>query len=953
MRPLALYLTLMLLLAGAGRAAAQYYDWGRSPAGIRWNQIEVPNGKVVYPDYFESGAAKMHTYLNAINPTLNYGFRVKAIKNVPILLHTQNLNPNGIVMWAPKRMELEAVPLVNPYAEPWLKQLAVHEGRHTVQYGNMYRGWFIKTLGVIFGQQAGLVSNLLLPMWALEGDAVQAETQAFAFGRALQPSFTIEYRAYMESGGLAQFPLDKWFCGSFRDYTPNHYQLGYQLVAWARETYGDEVWHRVLHFGTRHPYSIVSINPALHRYFRTKVRKIVEGTFDDLTAYWKSLPQEENSGEEIPTPVSSYTTYDTPMPVNDTTLVALKSDFDRTQRFVAVDPRTGGERTLFYTGSVNTPPTLRDSVIYWSELRSSTLWDQRVFSRAMRYDLRTGRQQAADARRNALFPTPLPEGELATIGYDYKGTYTLELNGGRSFPLPDSLSVHGLAYDEPTGTLAFIGLSDAGMAFYSVNPGSGTVTPLTRPNRITVFNLRAGDGKLSYNSIGSGKDEIHIYDLREKQEYRLTTSRYGSVSPSAPAGNGRYYFTAYSRQGYLLAAQQAEKGELHRVTPSYLPVNKVNPPRRKWPVVQLDTVPSPVRLDSTVRVRRYRKGTHLFNPHSWTPWNFNPFQIIDEDRLDISVGATLMSQNLLSNTSGFLSYGYWRRGGHQFRGQFNYYGLAPKIQVGFDYGGRRQLVYGAVPEGGAIPPLKRYFEVNADLSLPMTLASGYRMKVLTPALSFRHMNAKLYYAHRQQFKTGFQRLIGSLTYTDNVRMAKRDFLPRWGYALKFSFVGAPFNDDFGNLVSLYGRVFLPGAALHHSLMLRANAQYQNRGLFNFSQKELYPRGARYDFAAMRYLAGSVDYQLPLCYPDWGLSSIIYITRIRLNAYFDAARMERNVSRDRNTGRLMQTVTSYGGELFFDLHPLRIPVNATTVGIHVYKPSDRKGVVVGASLGLPF
>lgn len=52
-------------------------------------------------------------------------------------------------------------------------------------------------------------------------------------------------------------------------------------------------------------------------------------------------------------------------------------------------------------GSVNTPPVLGDSVIYWSEYRSSTLWEQRVFSVACRYDLRTGRRKTR-AREGTL-----------------------------------------------------------------------------------------------------------------------------------------------------------------------------------------------------------------------------------------------------------------------------------------------------------------------------------------------------------------------------------------------------------------------------------------------------------------------------------------------------------------------------------------------------------------------
>jgi len=33
--------------------------------------------------------------------------------------------------------------------------------------------------------------------------------------------------------------------GSFRKYTPNHYELGYLLVAYGRQRFGDSVWSRI------------------------------------------------------------------------------------------------------------------------------------------------------------------------------------------------------------------------------------------------------------------------------------------------------------------------------------------------------------------------------------------------------------------------------------------------------------------------------------------------------------------------------------------------------------------------------------------------------------------------------------------------------------------------------------------------------------------------------------
>ena len=56
-------LFLFLLCLGALlcslKASAQYYSWGSSPASIRWLQVNGPRGKIVYPDYFGTGAAQV------------------------------------------------------------------------------------------------------------------------------------------------------------------------------------------------------------------------------------------------------------------------------------------------------------------------------------------------------------------------------------------------------------------------------------------------------------------------------------------------------------------------------------------------------------------------------------------------------------------------------------------------------------------------------------------------------------------------------------------------------------------------------------------------------------------------------------------------------------------------------------------------------------------------------
>lgn len=938
------------MLLCAADSAAQYYDWGRSPSSIRWKSIEGVSGRIIYPDYFGDGALRARGYIEAVNPYISYGFKHPPLK-FPTVLHTQNLQPNGIVIWAPKRMEMIIFPGIDTYAQPWLKQLATHEYRHLAQYGNLYRGW-MKPLGWFVGQHAGLVSTILAPLWLLEGDATMTETQMSSFGRALQPSFTIEYRAYFTEGN--DFPIDKWFCGSFRHNIPDHYQFGYQLTAWGRERYGDDIWAHAMDFVAHRPYTILPVSTAMRKLYKTSITSLARETIAELAGFWKNQPVEDNTAGIISTPLTGFTTYSTPMVLSGSKILAVKQDMDRTDRIVEVDAVSGEERVLFFTGKIVTYPVLKKGKVYWTEYRSSTLWDQRVFSRICVYDPLSGRRQVIRDRRNALFPTPMPDGTILSVGYDYSGIYYLENETGRLADFPAHLSVHGLALDETTGTLAFIGNCDNGMYLGRIDYNSGEYgfSEITVPSRVSIRGLQAGEGKLTFGSIASGKDEVHIYDLLRDKEYRLTTSRYGSFSPSSPSAGGEIFLTTYTPQGYLLAKQNIIEDSLVPVTYSVLPRNTVNPPRRKWDVINIDTVNTELLIteSASVKAKKFRKLPNLFNFHSWAPWNFDPFSVVGEKEFDFSWGATVMTQDILSSTTGFFSYGY-NNSGHSFRGALNYNGLAPRIGVEFDYGGGKQVVYGNSINNIIVPSRNRHFQLTGHISLPMNLSSGSRIRILTPDLEMMHLNALLLSEDGRSFDNGYQRMAASLTYIDNARMSERDILPRTGYAFKAASVSAPFNTGFGRLYSVYGRAFLPGLARQNVITLKANYQYQNGGRYNFIYKDLFPRGAAYNFSPDKYMAGSVEYTLPLWYPDGGINGLVFFRRVRLNAYFDYAHyLPQQIAGTQITN--WRNLTSYGGTLTIDMHLLRIPVNMASLGVYVYRPEGIRGVVSGVMFSLP-
>lgn len=973
--------TVLLLCAVccARHAAAQYYTWGSDPP-LKWSTVRTPDVRMIYPDTVSAVAERTLFYIRTVRPDIAYGFRHGPMR-IPFVMHPENFRSNGLVMYLPKRVEFLTSPAVDGYSMPWYKQLVAHEYRHAVQYNNLDRG-VIRALSYVLGQQGSTVGLLCMPIWAMEGDAVMSETAMSSFGRGLQPSFTLGYRA-MGPISDRRRNIDRWFCGSYRDYVPDHYELGYQICSYAYDRYGEVVWDKVARFGSRNPYMLATTRIALEKYYDTNVGELFRAAFADLERYWASLPHAEESAETLaPLPERNYTVYQWPLPLGDTAVLAVKTDYDRSSRLVTVDRRTGRERTIARTGLLSTRPALDGDRVWWTEYRRSALFEQRVNSQLCRLDLKDGRPRTVRGRRNALYAEAVENG-LAWVEYDPSGRYTVvvarEGEADERWPVPFGAELHGLAWDDATRALYVLVTDDEGMWLGRIDAAG--VHPLTRGAYITLSNLRAGGGRLYFGSIASGRDEAHCFDLATGREYRITASAYGAFSPM-PAGD-RVLLTAYDRRGYRLATQPVADSLLVPVAPAKLPRNLVNPPRRRWEVVNLDMVrftPSDsLRQSGAFRTKRYRKGPNLLGAHSWMPLAFDPFAAVDEHSIDLNLGVTLLSQNLLSNTEAYASYGWNRTEGSLVKLGVRYFGLGVRFDLDAAYGGN-QVFYSLAqydPESGKYeyqerPAPDKYYSVGLTATLPLYFQRGYHTRQLSLSAGWNFSNGMI--ANLRQiewgqtglisnirhigYRKGLHRLSFGAGFSDQVRMAHRDFAPRWGYALSADYAFDPSNDHFSDLVSVYGQMYLPGVALHHSLRVAASFQTSIGGYkfptgyapLSYRSTRLIPRGfSSSDILSNDYTAFSVDYQLPVWYPEGGIPSVLYVKRIRLNVGGDCARF-RDVGRG---GMDWRRIWAVGGDLVFDINAFRQPASATsTFKLSVYRPSGG-GVWVSGSLGLPF
>jgi hypothetical protein len=170
-------------------------------------------------------------------------------------------------------------------------------------------------------------------------------------------------------------------------------------------------------------------------------------------------------------------------------------------------------------------------------------------------------------------------------------------------------------------------------------------------------------------------------------------------------------------------------------------------------------------------------------------------------------------------------------------------------------------------------------------------------------------NGNLVYNH---FSFSFYRLL---------KTSKRDIYSRWGQAAYFNVYNTPYGGDLkGSLFSFIGYLYLPGLFKHHSL--NGYWAYQGTLVSNRFDDYLFrntvpiPRGHSIGRFEKLYTM-SVNYTLPVWYPDIALGPVLNVQRVRLNTFADYAFGQSRIYNRTNT-----TYLSVGGEVKFDINLLR-------------------------------
>ena len=327
----------ILLLLISGILSAQFYEYGQDAGRLKWRQINTPNYRVIYPIDADSIAGIFASRLESFYPYLGRPLDHDHSK-VPVIIHNESSFSNGVSVWAPKRLEIYSNPDPNSFPVDWLTHLAVHEARHVVQIDKLNQG-FTRGLYFLGGEQLVGAMAIFLPYWYLEGDAVDAETRLTRTGRGRQPSFEMGLKAQMlEGNGIYSF--SKATMGSYKNYIPNHYELGYQMVRYGRREYGDSFWIDFQDYAARRPFLLNPTYFSMRKYGLSSKKTFYQKALSSSALHWRKTDSTRvlTPGRSPAVPVSKhYTSYTYPHPAGDSMLLALKSGIDQIPEFILLE----------------------------------------------------------------------------------------------------------------------------------------------------------------------------------------------------------------------------------------------------------------------------------------------------------------------------------------------------------------------------------------------------------------------------------------------------------------------------------------------------------------------------------------------------------------------------------------------------------------------------------------
>jgi hypothetical protein len=913
----------LILLSYFQIARGQFYNTGQPPSSVNWQQIRTPGFTLIFPESFSDLAWELAALLEDSRRSTGHTLNHRP-GPVPVIVHNHNSRQNGLVAWAPKRMELYPVPSQAARGGDWLNRLVVHEQRHVVQLDKLNQG-MTRFLSIILGEQATGIAAARLPLWFLEGDAVVTETTLTNSGRGREASFEMPLRALL----LSESPLfsyDKYLFGSFRDFVPDYYQYGYQMVSALRREYGPEIWENTVDFLARWPLHPAPFDRSLRKQTGKGLMELNKITLSRIGEEWgtEGGGQEANGNFRLNRRITGhYHSYRYPVWL-DSAVIAYKTGIARISELVKID-LDGKEQRLIQTGSLSAPSlTVAGNRIAWSEYRSDPRWHLRQYSVIKVFDMDTGKERRISSKTRFFAPAFSPDRLfLAVVEVDLQNRNFISLVNSVTgevaarYPAPPGKNLQQPAFSSSGKEILVTTVCDNGSGIMALDMESGGWFDIFTPAFVNISGVFSCGELICFHSDNSGIDNLHAIDKNGETIYQVTNSAFGAFDGNL-SGPGMLVWSEYTADGFDLVVSEFNELELPEYESSYHIRNELVESLASHEMELYNGKLS----DTLWPVEPYRKGLNLFRFHSWAPfyYNYRDFNVYEQP---LYPGISLLSQDLLGTANTFAGYSY-RDGRHIVHGNFIYRGWYPVLEAGFDYGDRSRVFMGRDSIGPLDSPSRNQLNFNGSVSVPLHLSDGSYFYGTEPLLRVNYNNSLYHYNRDNSYKRGMTTIQARLLAYRLQRRSHRDLAPRWGQVFRWQMRSAPFeSENIGVINAVEVTLYFPGFAPHHSLGIDAGYQWQDPVKYYYNSIIGFPRGYPLQTTErLQVVRGS--YLFPVLYPDYSIPGILYLKRVNGRLFADAGKNSIRKINQQATGLEWhnENLFSWGSGLTANVHLFR-------------------------------
>ena len=907
-----------LFAAGCFLFLQQIYgqQFGGNNSSIHWQKINTPQARIIFPKGDDSIAQRIANIFASLNATTLNSIGTKT-KKINLVLQDQTTISNAYVGLGPFRSEFFLNPVQNSFEQGginWADQLAVHEYRHVQQYNNFNVG-VSKVLHTLFGEEGQALGNDgAIPNWFFEGDAVYNETNVTYQGRGRLPYFFKDYRSLWNTG--TNYSYMKLRNGSYKNFVPDHYALGYLLVSYGYEKYGSNFWLNVTRDAAAYKGLFYSFQSAIQRYggvsfaqFRKDAFKFFESKVTVQKSFTTSKSKNERFFDE------QYPNYDL-----DDHLIYVRSTYKKIPSFVI---KKENKQNVIRSKdiSIDNYFSYKNGKIVYAAFQPDIRWGYKDYSDLKIIDVNTGKE--TDITHHTKYFSPdinIAGNTIAAVKVSAQGNSEIHLIDVTSKSVKVFKNLNHYFYTYPkfisdNSIVAAVRNPNGKMALNLLNISNGEeklLTPLSY--NVVGFLTVSGDTIFFTTSYGT-EDRLLAISIKNPQLFLIKNDTlHGDGMYHPTLGRNKIAWTEFTKNGFRIK-------EVNRSSLNFIPVSNseyVNA-TSEFGLSKINSNKDLLSNISNVHfpVSTYHKGAHIFNFHSIEPEFNDPIYTLN-----------IVGENILNSLQSQISLSYDRNEKYKKAAvSLVYAGLFPFLSTGVSYTVDRSALFQnkIIHWNDA--------QVYAGINLPFNLSKGRSLTYINVGSQYVY-NQSVYQAGIRPHKISYSYLNTYGTFINQVQRARQQIYPRFAQTLRLQYKNT-LTDFTGQQFVANGNLYLPGLLSSHSLIFNFGMLNQDTSRqVAFSSGFPFSRGyAAFNFHQM--VKFGVNYSLPLFYPDAGFANLVYLLRIRTNLFYDDT--EINDFRTNHTS-FSKSYRSYGTEVFFDTKWFnQAPI---TIGFRYSHPLDR-------------